>query len=348
MNKSCGVQDQMKIQAFRDAAEVFSGDAGTFIDGTRAGDVCVGPRPTKVWRARFGHAKLRHDVRAKRSAMIGRLALAAAVATLCQPLAAHAQAPVGYAEWILPETRGLPPGSETDRALATASPVVRDEKVNTAPRAAGDFVLERSARLLVGPDCEVTLSETLYDPRLDEVASLDLYSRLVCVVRTGESGGTIVIETPLATIVVREASATIAHAGEGAAPLPIAGTTAPLIIAGGGGGGGAGGGSIEVISNLEGGSATLLRPGFAIYVDEGGTVHEPVPTPPELLATLDSALENLAGIEPPEPLALAPDLLEIMLDRDDVDVAFPLADDVCTTTSFCDTVVVESESELLE
>lgn len=137
--------------------------------------------------------------------------LGAVVLVLFSGTSAVAQVAVGVAEWMHPVAVGMEESGSTGRPIEQFGVLNRDEQISTDGSGAIDVIFERGSRLLVGPSCELVLDESYYDPRLDDVVSFDVYTQTVCVVRGGAGAETLELETPLAKVVIKDVSATIAY-----------------------------------------------------------------------------------------------------------------------------------------
>lgn len=235
---------------------------------------------------------------------------------------------IGYAEWVNPQTVGVPPSTLTERMLEHGIELELDEQVTTGDAGAADFQFVNRDRLLVGPRCSVALNRSFYDPELDlDVREFGLSTVDICLAKAdlAISGGRVVIRAQGLPVEIRNADATIyAAAGELAAssggghglpdasrgagtssrvadarfvvrsssqqrgPLPLELGDARLIV--------------KTDSVGEGGyvtvaGQTIRRSGFFVAVLGDGTVLGPERATPELIAALNSRLE---GVVPPD------------------------------------------------
>lgn len=223
---------------------------------------------------------------------------------------AAAQVAVGVAEWTHPEAIGTDEAGNVGRPISQFGTLNRDEQIRTDPVGAIDIIFERGSRLLVGPSCELVLDESYYDPRLDDVVSFDIYSQTVCVVRGGAGAETLELETPLAKVVIKDVSATIAYFGQGetasntqpdpSGNLPSRNATLKAGLVTGDreterlvvylDRGLGEGGFVEVSAN--GRTSVLRRPGFAVRVASGVGVLTPERGNPVELGALSAELES--------------------------------------------------------
>ncbi len=280
----------------------------------------------------------------KRIFCIATLALLGAGST------ASGQVEIGVSEWISPTAWGTVPGADRQQIQQFAG-VVEDERIETDVRGAADFVFENGSRFLVGPDCEVVLDETFYDPALDHVARMDVYADTVCVVRAGAGGETLIFVTPVATVTISEASASLVYSGADA----DAGASATLHLAASPGTLPSGvdlavffeaglapeGKGVVEIRDENGETAILRRPGFMVVHATPGGLGEPERTDPVLLGR---AMSRVTGIglasAPMRPgLATAPSPVEVYTVLEGPErpgVTF----EPCAVSDFCDAETV--------
>lgn len=223
--------------------------------------------------------------------MIGIRHAVPAFAWLLLAVSAQAQETAGFAEWVRPSAWGTPPAAAARQELAPGREVVRDERVETAPRGASDLLFLLGSRLLVGPECEITLDQSYYDPELEEIAEVGLYSDTVCVVRADAGGEALVLGTPIATVTIDRTSATVVYAPLGANIDGITGEVGMAVVAGAGP---AGAGGILVQDGAGGPPSFLVRPGFATFVGPDGTTTS-APASAETMAWIQARFEGPGG-----------------------------------------------------
>ncbi len=162
------------------------------------------------------------------------LALGAAVYSVAAPVGWSSMAqPVGVPEWTSQVAVGQPPEAEL-RRLVPGLPMQFREAVSTNERGAADFIFNNSARLLVGPECGLTLDERFYDPELDlDVVRASMRTDTFCVTRVDRVRALRLDEDAPGD---RENGSLAAVVGEGAETLAaVGGGGGAQTIAGGGG-----------------------------------------------------------------------------------------------------------------
>lgn len=279
------------------------------------------------------------------------LLTAMVVLALSAPSGAAAQT-IGAPEWTSQEALGQPPEAE-QRTLTPGLGVILREAVTTDPRGAADFIFYNSARLLVGPDCAVTLDERFYDPELDlEVVSVEVETDTFCVSRIDEVRALRTADQ--APVGVSQASLNSAFAMQGEdvpANTPatlIATEVGSLLVAGGstvfsvrpdGDGASIVKTSPEgiVIVRTERDTAVIRRAGFDVEITSNGEIIGPRRTSPATIMRLQASLERESDVGPAADLPFVlepPDSLR----TDIIDLAEPSPidpPDACALTDTC-------------
>lgn len=240
------------------------------------------------------------------------LTLGAAFLAVAAPVGRSSLAQrVGVPEWTSQVAVGQPPEAES-RRLVPGLPMQFREAVSTDERGAADFIFNNSARLLVGPDCGLTLDERFYDPELDlDVVRASMRTDTFCVTRVDrvralrlDGAGPGEAETGSLAAVVGEGAETIAAGGGAVVALQFETATLVMVDTDALVSAGAPGEGLRAFKTSSEGllyvfagdsSLVLRRADFDAQVTPDGRLVGPNRTDPAVLKT---AQQRLQAIEP--------------------------------------------------
>ncbi len=175
------------------------------------------------------------------------LALAASLALLALPGAASAQQAVGTAAAVNPRSTG-----DGARVLQLGSRIIHNERISTSDTGSVQVVFVDKTTLSIGPSSSLVIDKFVYDPSTKAgsmAVSLSKGAMRFVGGNASHTGGA-EVKTPVATVGIRGAVASVTHRG---------GQTRAILQFG-----------TMTVTDLAGESVIVRRPGFMVTVGREG------------------------------------------------------------------------------